>query len=237
MLPRNYYAISTDKINTTRNPWNLVFQISVFYVMLNRNIQYSWDTSDRSYLYTPPNHPETNHGEPIWLFPNFLPDIFVLRFFEIHKKNFCKRFEERERHIPKMFETHGMLNKRSGSYSSLQSGNRRAILKAWGTCSSSSDSRLKQEEVQGLLSTDSSSNPEEVRRFIGSDEKRECPSPARSHFANDFSSRSGSSTASLTIQIETAGFKVPDSMEASQRYDILNWLIQTNSEQLWTISQ
>ena len=31
---------------------------------------------------------------------------------------------------------------------------------------------------------------EEVRRFIGSDEKRECPSPARSHFANDFSSRS-----------------------------------------------
>ena len=78
---------------------------------------------------------------------------------------------------------------------------------------------------------------EEVRRFIGSDEKRECPSPARSHFANDFSSRSGSSTASLTIQIETAGFKVPDSMEASQRYDILNWLIQTNSEQLWTISQ
>ena len=131
-----------------------------------------------------------------------------------------------------MFETHGMLNKRSGSYSSLQSGNRRAILKAWGTCSSSSDSRLKQEEVQGLLSTDSSSNPEEVRRFIGSDEKRECPSPARSHFANDFSSRSGSSTASLTIQIETAGFKVPDSMEASQRYDILNWLI---SNQFGTI--
>ena len=126
----------------------------------------------------------------------------------------------------------GMLNKRSGSSSSQQSGNRRSILKAWGTCSSSSDSRWKQEEVQGLLSTDSSSNPEEVRRFIGSDEKRECPSPARSHFANDFSSRSGSSTASLTIQIETAGFKVPDSMEASQRYDILNWLIQTNSEQL-----
>ena len=47
MLPRKYYAISTDKINTIRNPYNLVFQICVLcYVESQHSIwQYTrnWD--------------------------------------------------------------------------------------------------------------------------------------------------------------------------------------------------